>query len=266
MTDEAFSPPDSERIPSPWLVFLAPFYPPAWRAAAEHVLPFAMLQLVVWVSVFACLSPGVLDMLEPIDWDTLATDFDAEADPIVLERGEVYVEGPRLFHYEDANTNFLVDPDETVPLHTLSGPDVIVIRRTEIVRQRMFGTQYTSIAELQDTFGVPDMRIDGPGIRRFGEQWGARVRLGFALFLGVIVASMDFMSAGVYAAIAAMVLAGMRRAPPMRALRASLAVSSSTVLLGGLLRLVGLVTLPCCSGFLVYPMLIALGTAWATDR
>lgn len=263
---DAFEPPGGN-APSGASTWAAPFWPAAWKQAWNANTLVVLVQLLAWTTLFSLLTPGLwqLDFIGA-DWAEIGRMYDAEYDPIRLEQGQVYVDGPRIVHLETPGETFLVDPDLTIPDEAVTAPQAIVVRRDHLFRRQAFREERMDLLEMQTTLGVPDFRVDGPSIQAFGETWGTRIGVGFALFLFVVTATVDAVTGLVYATVIAAALASARSVPFGQVFRVCLAVACMADLLHALLRVVGLGPLPCCSGLVIWPAMILGGAFWAVPR
>jgi hypothetical protein len=250
-------------------VLLMPFQPRMWSAAARWRLPQVILPLIVLI----LLVGGALAAYR--SWEIrpalqeLAQAYDKAHPAIIVENGEVRVEGDGVIRHVQDDTTILVDPEETVPIDRITTPEYIVIRKREIIRGRPFGKETIKIADLEPIIGQGPLRIDGDGIRSFAEKWGFTLRAGVFLFLVLFILLGETVGCAVYSlAAGGIVLIARGRGLSLdyaACFRVALCVSSLTVVLQTALNLMG--SGPgACVGFLVWPSIITGLSLWAVGR
>ncbi|MDP1922227.1 MAG: hypothetical protein Q8L14_38670 [Myxococcales bacterium] len=114
---------------------------------------------------------------------TLAQTYDQQFDPIILEKNQVRVDGPRLPRWDDDDRTILVDPEEREPLSMLKGRRSIVVRRSAIYDSDR--GEPTPIAQVTELFGIDSLRIDSASLTTFFAERKAQLVVGMLLFIGV---------------------------------------------------------------------------------
>ena len=114
---------------------------------------------------------------------TLAQTYDRQFDPIILEQGQVRVEGTRLPRWDENGRTFLVDPEETQPLSMFKGQRSVVVRRSAIYDSDR--REPTPISQVTEVFGIEKLRIDSASLTAFFTERKAQLIIGMLLFIGV---------------------------------------------------------------------------------
>lgn len=184
--------------------------------------------------------------------------YDLRFDPLVIEAGELRVEGPRV--PTDPAAPFFVDPEDKLDLTTLPDP-AFVMRKHEVVQVQGGVPQAFAYTELQAALKADPIRVDSAALSAFKHDHGAELFLGVGLAsvllgllvhggsLGMIVAFAGLLTARMAPIRGFGVMAWTRRA-------ARVAVVLPPVWLG--LELIGLsvATNPCLA-VVVYPWLLS---------
>lgn len=182
--------------------------------------------------------------------------YDLRYDPIVVEKGELRVEGPRVPSLPAGP--IYVDPEGKLDLTKLSDP-ALVLHKTAVLQVQGGASQSWSYDELLKGLEVESLRLDSHGIAAFQANYGADFLLGIgvgAAFVGVSLQAATL--AGIVGFTALLVL----RLAPFRALGWSFwarrAATTALVLppLWLAFDLAGLGTNPCLDLF-VYPWLLS---------
>lgn len=113
----------------------------------------------------------------------MAASYDRQFDPIILEKGQVRVDGPRLPRWDENGRTFLVDPEETQPLSMFKGQRSVVVRRSAIYDSDR--REPTSIAQVTEVFGIDTLRIDSASLATFFTERKVQLLLGIMLLIGV---------------------------------------------------------------------------------
>ena len=239
-------------------VLQLPFLPSLWRSCAGLGLADVLLPLLVIVfGANVCLSFVMIPRVKDGAYEA-ATYYDANADPLLYEEGRLRLDGLRIFHYTDADTTILIDPEHTVTVEDVETSQLFVVRADEITLkqtgQRPDVYVVEDFAEIFEALG-PGPILDGQRIRDLADAWippmvGAGIALGRSLF--------ELTTCLFYALIAGLLLMLVRGQwlglDFAACYRVALATSSSTVVLGLLLAIAGTGTgIP---GIVLWPVLM----------
>lgn len=253
--------------PGPFLArtLRLPFTPALWSAARR----WTVWQVLLPVALLAVVLDGGLAFLRAGEvrgelrlW---SRGYDASYPAVVVENGNVRVEGGGAIRWAEGDTTFLVDPEETVPIDSIQTREALVVRRTEIIRVRSFGrNEVTKVADLQTVLGDP-LRFDGESLARFESRWG------FVLVLGLGGMLLAFLLVGEALCAAFCVAAGGGLALLLRGralgrsygecTRVALAAYAPVIALGLVLNVAGL-SPGACLGPLLWATLVTALTAW----
>src|SRR5262249_12523 len=151
-------------------VFLMPFLPGLWSRAAlwrpgELVLPLLVLTAVVGGGLALYRGYGGRQGAGE------AAGASGRSYPRVVpgEEGS-HLDGPGVLRFETEGKTILVDPEETVPLSDIKTAEYVVVRKHQILQKRLFRTETTNVADLQQVLG--NRRVDGASVRSFVARWG----------------------------------------------------------------------------------------------
>jgi hypothetical protein len=250
-------------------VFLMPFLPPLWSAAArwraiQVVLPLLALVVVADGALAVYRGYGARAALR-----TAAQKYDASFPAVVLDEQGVHVEGGGVIRFEEKKQTFLVDPEETIPLDDIKTPEYIVVRKHEIIQKRAFQTRVTKIDDLQRVLGTDPIRIDGNSLRAFEARWGLLIHLGLAALMIVVMLVAESVMGAIAGTAAAGIAYGLRgRAAGLtygQCLKVALACYSVAIVVDLILNLIGH-SPGACLGLLIWPTLVTGLTAWRVGR
>jgi hypothetical protein len=251
-------------MPSFWKrVLLLPFSPQLWSDARA----WSVGAVVGPIFVLATLLSTALGLYRGYDFrqelTALARDYDARFDPLVLENGEVRVEGSRLPRSEENDTLMLVDPEETVP--TPSSGQYIIVRKDSVIRSDGASIK---LKQVQDFLGPQPLRLDGAALLGWVARWGSRLQAGLLAFLlafewiGALVALGYGLIAG---AVLASIWGKSHGLSDRECSRVGLATMAVKPVAGTILALLGTSVNPCL-GLFVWPAVgVGLGS-WALSR
>lgn len=244
---------------------LLPVRPDLWSRAAS----WSWLQLLVPLLLGMTALVAALGLYRAVqaraEFRSWAGRYDASWPAVIVESGQVRVEGDRVIRWEEPGKGtLLVDPLETVPLGAITTPEYIVVRRTTLLRRQHGREEVTRVEDFQRVFGDP-LRIDGASLAAFDRRWGALLVLGiFALVLAVKLGSE--LLAGALFGLAAAGLAFLARGRGLgldfgACWRVALACWAPLVLLDILLNLLG-ASPGFCLGVALWPALLAALATW----
>ena len=246
--------------------------PPFWKRLL--LLPFNPMLVAEarsW-SVGAILGPmvllalvlsGGLGLYRGIDFTMKLKEggrtFDGMADPIVIERGVLRVEGTRLFRYEEAGTLFLVDPEETVPEAELPAR-FVVARRNSLIDNQQGRRRETKLLEVTSVLKMDLIRIDGATVTAWANRWATSFALGMTALM-VVFEGFGLLATLLYALLCGLVLGGMwgksRGLSGGATFNVALAALAGKSVVGVVLALLG-TGVGFCWGILVWPA-VAIG-------
>lgn len=251
-------------MPSFWKrVLLLPFLPRLWSDARDWKTGAVVGPLFV----LATLWIGSLGLYRGYEFgrqlESLSTDYDAQFDPIVIEKGEVRVEGHRLPRAEENGTLMLVDPEGTVPTPKSGG--YIIVRKHTVLRN---DGPSVELKQFHDFFGGQPVRLEGATLRGWFETWGTRVQVAL-LALTVGFEWIGTLLALVYGLIAGAVLGSIwaksRGLTGEQCSRVGMATMAVKPVAGVLLGLLSVSVHPCL-GLFIWPVVgVGLGS-WALSR
>jgi len=251
-------------VPPFWKrVLLLPFLPRMWSDARGWTIGAVLLPLFVSATLWS----GALATWRGFDMRNglakLATDWDANFDPVVFSNGEVHVEGDRLPRGEEKGGLLLIDPEETVPTPP-SGAFIIVRKRT-IIRD---SGPSVDLKQLQDLVGKGPVRFEGKTVASWLAQWGVAMQLGLLAFLvafewvGTALGALYGLAIG---AILLNLFGKSRGVTSAGCTRVGLATMAVKPVVSVLLSLLG-TSVHVCLGLFVWVALgVALGS-WALSR
>jgi hypothetical protein len=248
-------------------VFVMPFAPGLWTRAArwrfaDVAVPVALLCLFVAaaLSVYRSLDFGA-------EFTRMMQAYDASYPAVVVEGGKVRVEGDAVIRWADKKSTFLVDPRETVALESITTPEYIVVRETQVIRKQRFRTQVSEVAELQALFGDP-LRVDSKSLRAFDARWGAWIQLGLAAGMVVFMMIGNALGLAYVAAAAGLALAFRGSASGLgyaACFRAALAAYGLVPVIATAVNLTGH-SVGFCVGVWLWPLLLTGLATWAVAR
>lgn len=247
---------------------LAPFSPRLWAAAAGWSTRDSIFSLALICAVFAAVVAvhrGVQVRRELLAY---AAYYDEHHPAVVVQNGEVSVEGGGTISIQDSDETLLVDPQETVQTSEIETPRSLVIRRREVLRRDGSHEQILPVAELQQQLGLGDFRVDGTAIREFADTHAIAITAAVA---GVSLAFLGpwlFVGSLISAVLAAGLVRRLRWHPGAPELgpvfRVALAVTGLTVVLSSALRLLAIQT--GLAGGILWLLFVAAMTSWQTRR
>lgn len=243
--------------------FLMPFQPALWSSAASWTIG----QVIVPLLLLTMLLSGALAFYRTFDvrgeFRRLAGKYDASYPAIIVEKGEVRVEGDRVIQWVDGDTTILVDPLETIPMEKIETREAIVVRRTVIIRKRPFRTETTNVADIQQILG--DFRFDGNTLAAFEARWGLWLALGLWLLLATFLVIGEAVTAALYSAAAgglALLFRGRGRDMTYgQCVRVALAADALLVVVGMALHVLGWGP-GFCLGFFLWPASLTALATW----
>jgi len=148
-----------------------PFWPRLWRESPELGSGALLVPLLAWS--LAGGAVGGLRFAEAARERVyeLARDYDANADPLLLDHGRFSLTGPRILRVEGSDGPiFLIDPAGTVPDAELREPKYVVVRADRIVIQQPGDRRELAPSEIGKAFGE-HVLFDGEWLRRAADRW-----------------------------------------------------------------------------------------------
>ncbi len=191
-------------------------------------LTWALLALVIVPVAFYTVQGAFVSQTVLESARSSALSYDDHFDPVVVRNGVVSA-GPRLPRSEVDGRLVLVDPDETVTDEELEPySELILVRRTTLIRRQVFREQTYQVSSIQDFLGVDDIVVDGAHLAEAIERhshWFLIVGLGIGLFLALV----DIVLLTIYALVAASAASLLPRTTMISAFPVALAVSLLTI-------------------------------------
>jgi hypothetical protein len=242
---------------------LMPFSPAIWREA--RTTSFARV-FWSWLAV-AVIAHFVLSGLRSWEFGRefakYAPQYDKHFDPVVYENGTVRVDGPRLPRFEERDSFFIVDPEETVPLSSIKASQYVVVRRTEILRKDNMGSvSHMALHDLADMLGHGPIVVKSETIAAWWKRNGLWIQAAMLVFFGMLMTIGDAILCPLIALLAGAVWFGIRgrglNAQFGDAFRMAFACTAMTVVVGLVLNLLGHGA-GICFGLFLWPALVIAG-------
>lgn len=251
-------------MPSFWMrVLLLPFVPRMWSDARS----WPAGAVIGPIFVLATLWVGALGLYRNFEFrsqlDGMASTWEENFDPVVMEKGVVRVEGSRLPRGEEKGGLMLVDPEETVPTPTKG--TYIIVRKTNVIRDT---GPAVDLKQIHDLMGGEPLRIDGPALRGWVDRWGTRAQVGILTFflffewIGVLLGLVYGLMAG---AILGSIWGKSRGLSGTQCSVVGIATMAVKPVLGVVMALTGTSVHPCLGTFFWPALGVALGS-WALSR
>jgi hypothetical protein len=248
-------------------VFLMPFVPSLWTRAAG----WRFADVAVPVALLCLLLAGAFSAYRSLDFGAELTrtlqGYDESYPAVVVEGGKVRVEGDAVIRWADRKSTFLVDPRETVALESITTPEYIVVRETQVIRKQRFRTQVSEVAEVQALLGDP-LRIDSKSLRAFDARWGGWIQVGLAAGMAALMVIGNALGLAYVAAAAGLALALRGRASGLgyaACFRAALAPYGLVPVIATAANLAGH-SVGFCVGVWLWPLLLGGLATWAVAR
>ncbi|MDP1829227.1 MAG: hypothetical protein Q8L48_38540 [Archangium sp.] len=258
----------SEPVPPFWKRLLVLPFNPGLMAQARDWPPGAVLGPMVTLVVLLGAGLGLFRGLElTMKLKEGGVAFDAMADPIVIDRGGLRVEGTRLFRYEEGDMLFLVDPEQTVPDQLLPHR-FIVARRHVVVDNKDGKRRETKWSDALSLLGQDSLRIDGASVTAFTAKWSTSIALGMMGFL-TLFELIGFLFTLLYAFLSGLVLGGLwgksRGVSGTATFCVALAALAGKPVINLVLSLLG-TSVGACAGVLVWPAMALLLGSYVLSR
>jgi hypothetical protein len=240
-------------------VFMLPFSAQLWRESmhltrGQVLLPLVVLALILNTALLAFRGVEAIGKLK--QWTAT---YDDRFDPVVYEAGKVRVDGARLPRWDEAGSIFLVDPEETIAIDSLSAPNVTVVRKDQILRKSNDQPlSVTSMEQVSALIGSDRITVNSATLGAFTERYAAFTVGGF-VFLGVFSGIFAIFACVFYAWIAAHILAVVKKKLGYTAreyLNVTLAISGIKLVVDVALSIAGQ-PMPFIVAIVVWPVLFA---------
>jgi len=149
-----------------------PFSPRLWRESPEHGAGALLVPLVVWALAAGVVSGVRIANVARERVYELARDYEANADPLLLDQGRFSLTGERILQLEstDGSSLFLIDPAMTIPDAQLRAESYVVVRADRVVLQQPGQRKEWTPADVARLFGE-HVLFDADWLRRAADRW-----------------------------------------------------------------------------------------------
>src|SRR5215813_15229977 len=115
-------------------VLALPFWPRLWRESPEQGAGALLVPLVLWALAAGVVSGVRIANVARERVYELARDYEANADPLLLDQGRFSLTGERILQLqsEDGSSLFLIDPATTIPEAQLRATQYVVVRADRV--------------------------------------------------------------------------------------------------------------------------------------